>query len=142
MTPVGNLAKHRSARRGLMRAWPHHRDAATALAFVLALSAFGVGCVDPVDVIVYAERLPSFFRVSPNGSPAPFANPFTDAKLPGHPDHPENVYVVASPGGQWGAWRRLPSRSTATHQPAAADVHGDTNLVTLDGAGLAEEAAQ
>lgn len=55
---------------------------------------------------------------------------------------PQHVYVVASPGGDWGAWRRLPSRSTATQQPAAADVYGDTNLVTADAAGLAEEAAQ
>jgi hypothetical protein len=55
---------------------------------------------------------------------------------------PEHVYVAASAGGQWGGWRRLPSRSTATQQPAAADVNGDTNLVTADAAGLAEEAAQ
>jgi hypothetical protein len=55
---------------------------------------------------------------------------------------PQHVYVAASPGGEWGSWRRLPSRSTATEQPAAADVHGDTNLVTADAAGLAEEAAQ
>jgi hypothetical protein len=55
---------------------------------------------------------------------------------------PEHVYVVASAGSQWGAWRRLPSRSTATQQPAVVDVNGDTNLVTADAAGLAEEAAQ
>jgi hypothetical protein len=57
-------------------------------------------------------------------------------------DSPQHVYVVVSPGTEWGSWRRLPSRSTATQQPAAADVNGDTNLVTLDPAGLAEEAAQ
>jgi hypothetical protein len=55
---------------------------------------------------------------------------------------PEHVYVVASPGSEWGSWRRLPSRSTSTLQPAAVDVNGDTNLVTADAAGLAEEAAQ
>jgi hypothetical protein len=33
----------------------------------------------------------------------------------------EPVYVVATPGGQWGAWRRLPGRS------AAADVNGDSS---------------
>lgn len=55
---------------------------------------------------------------------------------------PQNVYVVASPGGDFGNWRRLPSRSTSTLQPVAVDVYGDTNLVTADAAGLAEEAAQ
>jgi hypothetical protein len=55
---------------------------------------------------------------------------------------PRDVYVAVGVDSEWGKWRRLPSRSTSTRQPAAADVNDDTNLVTGDATGLAEEAAQ
>jgi hypothetical protein len=77
-----------------MRLRKHANWWGAALLFTLPLVS---GCIDPSDLIVYADHIPAFFRMSTGPKPAAFTNPFDDKKL--QADDPQTRILVKTSAG-------------------------------------------